>query len=112
MCIADSINFAASVFLVRDLPNTAGSRPPKIEVTGVLVPCNELVSGYRCRFKIQSKFTEYFLRLSPPLAFLARRFEGEEVTIRGALNSDGLLHAEKIKLAPSTRSCVSPTKVQ
>ena len=45
----------------RTLNNKSGSRPPKIELTGILVPCGKVVQGYKCKFKLETDSKEYFL---------------------------------------------------
>ncbi len=84
----------------RRLNSKSGSRPPKIELTGILVPCNTVVQGYRCKFKLETDSKEYFLSMSDSVALVAKKIEWEEVTVKGFLDpDDGLFEAEKISLA-------------
>lgn len=84
----------------RTLNNKSGSRPPKIELTGILVPCTKVVQGYKCKFKLETDSKEYFLSMSDAVASVAKQIEWEEVTVRGFLDpDDGLFEVEKISLA-------------
>lgn len=84
----------------RTLNNKSSSRPPKIELTGILVPCGEVVQGYQCKFKLETDSNEYFLIMGDPIALVAKRIEWEEVSVRGILDpDDGLFEVEKISLA-------------
>jgi hypothetical protein len=87
----------------RTLNNKSGSRPPKIELTGVLTPCRKMIQGYHCKFRLETDSNEYFLSMSDALAAIARKIEWEEVTVRGYLDpDDGLFEVEKISLSQKT----------
>lgn len=84
----------------RTLNNKSGSRPPKIELTGILVPCYKIVQGYQCKFKLETDSNEYFLSMSDAITQVAKKIEWEEVTVKGFLDpDDGLFEVEKISLA-------------
>jgi len=84
----------------RTLNNKSGSRPPKIELTGILVPCNEFVKSYRCKFKLETDSREYLLSMSEAVSLVAKKIEWEEVTVKGFLDpDDGLFEVGKISLA-------------
>ncbi len=84
----------------RTLQNRSSSRPPKIELTGVLVPCNKTIHGCSFKFKLETDSEEYFLNINEGLAMMARRLEWEEVTVRGFLDLDkDIFDVEKISLA-------------
>lgn len=86
--------------LQRTLKNKSGSRPPQIELTGILIPCSTVVQGYKCKFKLETDSEEYFLSMSDAVASIAKKIEWEEVTARGVLDpDDGLFEVEKISLA-------------
>jgi hypothetical protein len=82
----------------RTLNNKSGSRPPKIELTGVLTPLGR--SGLAsCRYKLETDSKEYLLGLSDPLKRTARKLEWEEVTVRGYLDFDSdVFEVEKMSL--------------
>lgn len=83
----------------RTLNNKSSSRPPKIELTGILVPCNKIVQGYQCKFKLETDSKEYFLSMSDALTLVAKKIEWEEVTVKGTLDpDDSLFEVEKISL--------------
>lgn len=82
------------------MKQVSGLRPPKIELTGVLVPITKLIKGQYCRFKLETKFGEYFLNMSPSLAKTAQKIEWDMVTVKGHFDSDEVLfEVEKIRLA-------------
>ena len=81
------------------LNNISGSRPPKIELTGILAPCNKVIRGYHCRFRLETDSGEYFLSMSDELVSVGKKIEWEEVTVRGYLDpDDGLFEVEKIRI--------------
>lgn len=81
----------------------SGSRPPKIELTGILVPCTKIVQGYKCKFKLETDSKEYFLSLCDAIASVAKKIEWEEVRVKGFLDpNDELFEVEKISLAHRT----------
>ena len=81
------------------LNNISGSRPPKIELTGILAPCSKVIRGYHCRFRLETDSGEYFLSMSDELVSVGKKIEWEEVTVRGYLDpDDGLFEVEKIRI--------------
>lgn len=88
----------------RTLNNKSNSRPPKIELTGMLVPCDEVAHGYRFKFKLETESSEYLLRMSDTLVAIAKKVEWEKVSVRGCLNfEDGIFEVEKISLVESSQ---------
>ncbi len=82
------------------LNNKSDSRPLKIELTGILVPCQKVVQGYHCNFKLETDSEEYFLRMSDEVSMFAKKIEWEEIRVKGFVAPDnGLFEVEKIKLA-------------
>lgn len=85
------------------LNNSHYSRSPKIEVTGVLVPFDKVVSGRAYKFKLDSDSKEYTLSMTETLEAIAKKIEWEEVTIKGLLNfRTDVLEVEKIVLSQSS----------
>lgn len=81
------------------LSNDRNSRPPKIEVTGILIPFDKSVGGRAYKFKLESEPTEYTLSMSKTLEGLAKKLEWEEVTVKGLLDLyTNILEVEKISL--------------
>ncbi len=83
----------------------SGSRPPKIELTGILIPCNKMIQGKLCRFKLETKTNEYFLSLSSGLALVAKKIAWEDITVKGRLNIDSnLFDVDKMSLLQKTEN--------
>lgn len=83
------------------LNSNSNARSPKIELTGVLVPCNKVAGGLRFKFKLETNSNEYFLRMSDVLDMIASKAEWETVTVTGSLALEGnIFEVEKMKLAP------------
>ncbi len=57
----------------RCLNNSHHSRSPKIEVTGVLVPFDKVVSGRAYKFKLDSNSKEYTLSMTKTLEAIAKK---------------------------------------
>lgn len=92
----------------RALNDRSSSRPPKVEVAGILVPVGHLSSGRRYRYRLESDLGEFTLKMSAALEFLARRVEWEEVTVKGYLESDcNVIEVEKLK-ANKTNDLLKP----
>lgn len=89
----------------RSLNQVSGSRPPKIELTGLLVPFSKVIRGQHCKFKLETDSDEYFLSMNDSLSLIAKKVEWDEVTVKGFLDNDeSLFEVEKISLAPSGES--------
>lgn len=90
--------------------NKSNSRPPRIEVTGILLP---VVRGRRnslCKFKLESESAEYYLTMDPTLEVIAKKFAWEEVTVMGYLDRVlGVLEVEKISARGPTDSVRWPS---
>ena len=87
------------IMFQRILNNKSNSRPPKLEVTGILVPCKKLIGGYWCRFKLVTDSIEYFLRIRGGLVQAAKTAAWEEVTVKGYLDLESdLFDVERIVL--------------
>jgi hypothetical protein len=84
----------------RTLKSKSSSRPSKIELTGILVPCKEIVGGHRFKFKLETESNEYLLSMSDTLSLIAKKAEWEEVTVKGCLSLEGnIFEVEKINIA-------------
>jgi hypothetical protein len=85
--------------LNRTLNNKSNSRPPKIELTGILIPCFQEIRGQVYRFKLGTDSNEYFLSMNTGLTQVAKNAAWEEVTVKGYLNLDTqVFDVEKIVL--------------
>lgn len=95
----------------RTLNSKSSSRPPKIELTGILVPCNEVAGGLRFKFKLETDSNEYLLSMSDALSVIAKKAEWEEVTVKGCLNLESnIFEVEKISLAQGSQPFkITPT---
>lgn len=83
----------------RTLKKISGSRPPKIELTGVLVPCNQSPKGYDCKFKLETDSKDYYLSMNDVLVAISKKMLWEEVIVKGFLDSDkNIIEVEKISL--------------
>ena len=61
---------------------------------------SESTQSSRCKFKLETDSKEYFLGMSDAVAFVAKKIEWEEVTVKGFLEPDkGFLEVEKISVA-------------
>ena len=86
--------------LQRTLNHKSGSRPPKLELTGILVPIHKDNHIHQCSYKIETDQNEYFLRMNQALSLVAKRLEWEEVTVKGYLYVDeGIFEVEKISIS-------------
>jgi hypothetical protein len=85
--------------LKQALNNKSSSRPPKVELEGILIPCYEERLGRTYRFKLGTESSEYFLCFSDVLEKLARKAAWEEVEVKGYFNFDSrVVDVEKINL--------------
>jgi hypothetical protein len=85
------------------LSGKSSSRPPKLELSGVLVPCQKILFGEVFKFKLETDSGEYFLSLSDTQMVVAERAEWEEVIVKGYLGCEGkTIEVEKISLARSS----------
>lgn len=88
----------------RALNSKSNSRPPKIELTGFLVPCNKITEGLRFKFKLETDSNEYLLSMSDALSVLAKKAEWEEVTVKGCLSPESrVFEVERISLAKDSQ---------
>lgn len=75
------------------------SRPPKLEITGLLIPCYQEHLCQIFRFKLGTDSTEYLLSMSPKLAQAAKKATWEEVTATGLLDLESnVFTVEKLRL--------------
>ena len=122
MSIEQTVKADSQVFLRREkfheifqraLSPKSGSRPPKIELTGILVPLAKKVHKPFCKFKLESDHAECVLKMGYTILMLADKMHWEEVTVKGYLDSDeGVFEVEKISLSKSNepyRLFLSPT---
>lgn len=83
--------------LERSLNGRFSSRPPKLEISGVLTPIHKAFAGKHFKFKIVTDKTEYILSMNSELYEIAKKLEWEDVTARGYLDSTGkILSVEKL----------------
>ncbi len=61
----------------------AFSKPPKIELKGILVPNPHSSLGHDFKFKLATDSREYLLSMSPALAKMAKKIEWEDVAVKG-----------------------------
>lgn len=87
----------------RALNNKSGSRPPKIELTGILVPLPRSSNSNKCKYKIETDKNEYLLRMSDAVSWIAEKLEWQEVTVKGYLDPDEPVF-EVEKMAISNRN--------
>lgn len=86
----------------RTLNNKSNSRPPKIELTGVLIPLQDQ-TNHGCDFKIETDHSEYLLRMSESTKTIARKLAWEEVVAKGYFDIDeGIFEVEKISQSNSS----------
>lgn len=86
----------------RTLNNKSNSRPPKIELTGILIPLPEQ-SQQGCEFKIETDHSEYLLRMSDSTKTIAKRLAWEEVVVKGYFDIDEeIFEVEKISQSNSS----------
>ena len=84
----------------RTLNHNSGTRPPKIELTGILIRLDKSASRPRCQFRLETARNEYVLRMSDTVFMLAKKLEWEEVTVKGYLDpEEGVFEVEKISLS-------------
>lgn len=90
------------------LNNRSNSRPPKIELRGVLVPCDEILYGRHFAYKLETDSDEYLLMMAEPLISVARKAEWEEVYVKGVIDFEqNTFEVEKISLARLSEPFVS-----
>lgn len=115
---SDSIQFNDYKEKFRDifqwtLNNKSNSRPPKIELTGILKPLPKSGHQPHYNFKLETDQNEYFLRMGGVMVVNAKKLEWEEVTVKGYLDPDeGVFEVEKISLSKrslTNRLSLGPT---
>lgn len=94
----------------RSLNNKSSSRPPKLELTGLLIPCYQELHGRPFRFKLGTDSNEYLLSMNSNLAQVAKNVAWEEVAVRGYLDLDSnVFEVEKLTLAEAEEPMQMPT---
>lgn len=84
----------------RTLNNKSSSRPPKIELTGLLVPNHKTLLSDHCKYILETDSKEYFLNMNEANVKIANKMECEEVTVKGYLDLEiNVFEVEKISLA-------------
>ena len=82
-----------------DIINHAFSRPPKIQLTGTLIP-NYKNSFAAYKFKLETDDGDYFLSMSAFLSEVAKKIEWEVVTVKGRIDFlTKEIDVEKLSLA-------------
>ncbi|MGZ5280384.1 MAG: hypothetical protein ACXWC9_10600 [Pseudobdellovibrionaceae bacterium] len=84
----------------RTLNQTSSSRPPKMELTGILIPIAKSGRLSQCDFKLETDQNEYRLRMNKAVFEIAKQLEWEEVTVKGYLvPEEGIFEVERISLS-------------
>lgn len=84
----------------RTLNRNSRSRPPKIELTGILIPLQRPATSNQYSYSIETDQNEYFLRMSDAVSLIARKLDWEEVTVKGYLDPDeAVFEVEKISIS-------------
>jgi hypothetical protein len=85
--------------LERSLNDKFNSRPPKMEISGVLTPVHASVGESGHQFKIVTKSSEYNLKLNSDLLQIAKRILWEEVNAKGVLDVESkIFTVERLSL--------------
>lgn len=96
--------------LQRTLSSKSNSRPPKLELTGLLIPCHKESFGRVFKFKLGTESNEYFLAMNSKLAQVAKNAAWEEVTVRGQLDLESnVFEVEKLTLTQTEEPIQVPT---
>ena len=94
----------------RSLNSKSNSRPPKLELTGLLMPCYQELHGRTFRFKLGTESNEYLLSMNTKLAQVAKNVAWEEVTVRGHLDLESnVFDVEKLALTQTEEPVQIPT---
>ncbi len=85
--------------------NRSNSRPPKMELTGILVPCDEVVESRHYKYKLETDSDDYLLSMTENLIAVAKKAEWEKVTVKGTLNMEsGIFEVEKLTIINESQS--------
>lgn len=80
------------------LNHRSSSRPPKIELRGILIPI-PIRQKHQCHFKIETADNEYLLRMGATTELIAKKLAWEDVKVKGYLDlEEGIFEVEKISL--------------
>lgn len=97
----------------QSLNSKSNSRPPKLELTGLLIPCYQELHGRVLRFKLGTESNEYLLSMSPTLAKAAKNVEWEEVSVKGHLDlGSNVFDVEKLTLTETEEPIQIPISVK
>jgi hypothetical protein len=92
------------------LNSKSNSRPPKLELIGLLIPCYQEFHGRTFKFKLGTESNEYLLYMNNKLAQVAKNAAGEEVTVRGHLDLESnVFDVEKLTLTQTEGPIQIPT---
>lgn len=92
------------------LNSKSNSRPPKVELTGLLIPCYQELHGRTFRFKLGTESNEYLLSMNNKWAQAAKNAAWEEVTVRGHLDLESnVFDVEKLTLTQAEELVQIPT---
>ena len=95
--------------LKRKLKSNSNFQPPKVELTGVLIPCRQEYGGQTFRFKLGTQSNEYLLSIKHNLFELAKKASWDEITVKGVLDDEGnILEVEKMILKQSVEEELVP----
>ncbi len=99
---ADSVERFSLSFrdiLKRSLSTKQKLRAPKLELSGILIPCYQEMSGHVFRFKLGTHTEEYLLSMNNKLMPLAQKAGWEDVTVKGRfINENKIFEVEKITI--------------
>lgn len=96
--------------LQRALNSKPSSRPPKIEMEGLLIPCHKPVAGHLYRYKLVNELSEYLLLMPDKISRIAKTAEWEKVIVKGQLElGNNIFEVEKITLAEADEPDQIPT---
>jgi hypothetical protein len=92
----------------RSLNSRSSSRPPKIELTGILIPCFEYSNGRVYRYKLGTDANEYYLNVNHSHSELVKLASWEEIKVKGYLDVDNeVIDVEKIKLIKAVEPAIA-----
>lgn len=95
------------------LNSKSNSRPPKMELTGLLMPCYQELHSQTVIFKLGTKSDEYLLPMNTKLAHAAKNAVWEVVTVRGHLDLESnVFNVEKITLTQTEEPILERTNLK
>jgi hypothetical protein len=69
----------------------------RVHLTGVLIPVTSSATVSDCRYRLECKQDDHWLRMKPQIESLAKKMRWDEVRVNGTMNPvDGTVEVEKI----------------